>query len=136
MAFKIKKSRNKQDTPQAKSQAQEKKSARELGGRVTLNSGALPFDKSDIYIQKSKIQFDPKTYRIECKRTDNNSIAIKKSWIDKLICETQPKEFWALELEIQDQQVVVIPKHDFQFLAWVLTTPKEEVIKILGGGGG
>lgn len=131
MSFKIKKSRAKKDTPQAKAQKQEIKSARELMGRTTLNSGALAFDKADIYINKSPTEFDPKTYRIECKRTDKKSIKFEKSWVEKLKRETKAKEFWALELEIQDTQVVCIPKQDFKFLAWILTTPKNEIINAL-----
>lgn len=108
---------------------QEAKSARQLLGRTTIGSGNLPFDKADVYIQRARTNFDPKSYRIECKRTDKKSIKFQKAWIDKLKRETNPKEFWALELEIQDEQLVCIPKNDFRFLCWILTAPRKEILK-------
>lgn len=112
-----------------KSMAQEAKSARDLLGQTTYGSGALPFDKADVRVQNHAKQFEPVTLRVECKRTDKGGIYLEADWLRKLKRDLNNQEFWALELEIQDQQAVVISKGDFRFLAWILTTPAEEVIK-------
>jgi hypothetical protein len=122
----------KKKMPAKKAREQEKKSARELLGRQTYGSGNLPFDKADIFIKKGLVNFEPKEMRIECKRTDNKSITIEKEWIDKLKRETKPKEFWALEIEIQDEQIFCISKDDFKFLSWMLTHSWEDIKTLLG----
>lgn len=60
------------------SEAQEKRVASKLGGRVSSNSGAGRFDKSDIYLDDIDLS-------IECKtcQTEKNSFSIKKEWLEK-----------------------------------------------------
>lgn len=57
---------------------QEKKIAKELGGRRTPNSGATPFMKSDIYVGDD--------WSIEAKTCmqPKSSFSIKKQWLEKL----------------------------------------------------
>ena len=112
-----------------KSQAQEAKSARELLGRTTRGSGALPFDKADVRVKNHRTQFEPVELRVECKRTDKDSIRVQADWLRKLKRETGDKAFYALEVQIGDQDGVLISKGDFRFLSWILTTPAEEVVK-------
>lgn len=58
------------------SKIQETAVARVLGGERTLNSGATPFEKSDIKVRN---------FAIECKTrtTPSDSISIKKDWLEK-----------------------------------------------------
>ena len=56
---------------------QEKKVAKQLGGRVQPNSGATPFLKGDVISDN---------WLIECKTqlTSKNSMSIKREWLEKL----------------------------------------------------
>lgn len=125
---------NKEDSKKDKSVKQERGTAKNLRARVTIGSGNLSFDKADVFIKRGAVQFDPKEMRIECKRTDAKSLSIKKDWIDKIERETSAKEYWAVELEIQDTKAYLISPDDFKFLQWILTTPLEEIIDTFKGG--
>ena len=59
------------------SKTQEKRVAKELGGKVNANSGATGFYKGDVRTDK---------FLIECKTTTKEvkSVSIKKDWLDKL----------------------------------------------------
>ena len=67
-----------QRTTRSVSKAQEKRIAKQLGGRRTPNSGATKFQKSDIYIGDE--------WSIEAKTTmtPKKSFTIKKQWLDKM----------------------------------------------------
>lgn len=58
------------------SNKQEKEVAKRVGGKQTANSGATPFQKSDVSTEK---------WNIECKTKikDAESFSIKKEWLDK-----------------------------------------------------
>jgi hypothetical protein len=58
-----------------KSKRQEHRIAQELGGKVQKGSGSCPGHKGDV-----------RTYEllIEAKRTDKDSLSIKKSWLKKI----------------------------------------------------
>lgn len=58
------------------SNRQEKKVAKELGGRQTPNSGATDFIKGDVTTNE---------WLVECKTatTEKSSFSIKRSWLDK-----------------------------------------------------
>ena len=127
---------NKEESIRDKSQRQERGTAKNLRARVSIGSGNLDFDKADVFIKRGTVQFDPKEMRLECKRTDAKSLSIKKDWIDKIIRETKPKEYWAVEVEIQDTKAYLISEEDFRFLQWILTTPIEEILEKLGGSNG
>lgn len=123
----------KNDTPRDKADKQERDAAKKYGGRKTIGSGNKIHDKADVHIKRGRIALDPKSIRLECKRTDAESISLKKEYIDKLIRETSAREFWALELMIQDRKVYVIDAGTFSFLQMMLTAPVEEIIESLGG---
>ena len=59
------------------SKKQESKVAKDVGGKRTLNSGATPWQKSDILTEQFAIECKTKT-------TSSKSISIKKEWIEKL----------------------------------------------------
>lgn len=63
------------------SHKQEAKVAEELGGKVQPNSGAVPFDKGDVVLDKWLIEAKTST-------TDKLSFAIKKGWLEKNIQES------------------------------------------------
>lgn len=73
------------------SKRQEKQVAKELGGKTTPNSGATPFAKGDVTLDKCLVECKTKT-------TDSESISIKKEWLDKLNQESlfMGKEYFAL----------------------------------------
>ena len=59
------------------SKKQESQVAKDIGGKRTLNSGATPWQKSDILTEQFSIECKTKT-------TSSKSISIKKEWIEKL----------------------------------------------------
>ena len=122
------------ETPQNKAAAHEKRTAREMKGRVTFNSGSLHFDKADVCIKGRKRQ-GVKNLRMELKRTDKESIVLKNEWFDKLERETAVDESWALELEIKKRQVVILSKENFKFYEWFLMKTNQEIIEGLQGEG-
>ena len=58
------------------SSRQEKKIAKQVGGKKVANSGATPFNKGDV--TTNKWLFEAKT-----KTTESQSFTIKKEWIEK-----------------------------------------------------
>lgn len=62
-----------------------------LGAEQTLASGAMAGDKSDL-----KIDLYPIKFRAECKSTVNESISIKKFWLDKIVEESRTTNRWPL----------------------------------------
>lgn len=126
---------NKKRTPRDKSKQQEKNAAKRFNGRVTIGSGNRPTDKADVAIRGVKNHFDRNTVRLEAKRTDYASIKIEKKWFDKLERETLAKEFWAVELEIQDKRVYIISEREYKFLLWLLTESASNIL-IRGGNDG
>ena len=73
------------------SKKQETAIAEDFGGKQQPNSGATPFAKGDVVLDKFLIECKTKT-------THSESISIKKEWIEKLISESlfEGKENWAL----------------------------------------
>ena len=91
-----------------KANRQEKRLAKELKGYTTAASGA----------GRNKGDIDTKNFKIEVKRTDKQSLAIKKSWLLKIEEESYGvgKEP-ALIIEIDGEEWVVIPKRLFKILS-------------------
>lgn len=125
---------DKEESSKSKSIKQEGKLAKRFNGRTTVCSGALAFDKADVVFNRGKTNLEPKSLRIECKRTDKSTLLLDKEWISKLRRDIKPKEFLAMELEIQDERVYLIAEGEFRFLKWILTSPVEEIISKLQGG--
>lgn len=87
-----------------KSTKQEKRLAAQIGGKSTIASGSLHFDKADV--KKSGL-------RGECKRTDKESIIIKKEYLLKLRSQCKVNERPFMNIEIQDENWFLVTKEDF-----------------------
>ena len=88
-----------------KSAKQEKRLAKEFGGRVTAGSGS----------GRNKGDIDLDSFKIEVKRTDNQSISLKKEWLSKIDEEAfSVGKYPALILEIDGLEWVAIPKPLFK----------------------
>lgn len=105
----------------------EKKASKRLGGRETLASGALVFDKGDILVDD---------FRIECKSTIKDSIPIKRGWLKKITAEAQDKlqdPALMIQYVTEDGQAkdngswVAIREIDFKELLWLRKKYKEEL---------
>jgi len=112
-------------TPKDKSLKQEAACAKRFGGRTTFASGALFFDKGDCV-------FD--SLRVELKRTDKDGLYFEKSWIEKIKREILPREFYAFEIEIQDERMYMIPESEFEFVRWIINASSDEIIEALKEG--
>jgi Holliday junction resolvase len=86
---------------------QERKLAKDLKGRTTIMSGALAKDKADITAGK---------LRIECKRTDKESISIKKEWLIKLKNGTKLSEIPVVAIQIQDEDWFLVRPEEFKYI--------------------
>lgn len=84
-----------------KSKKQEIRVANELGGKRQKGSGSKPFHKGDV-----------KSFEIlaECKRTDKDSLSVKKDWLIKIHAEAVSyNRIPALSIEF-DQMPGIVPK--------------------------
>jgi hypothetical protein len=108
-----------------KSLNQEAACAKRFNGRTTYASGALFFDKGDCV-------FD--NLRVELKRTDKDGLYVEKKWIEKLKREILPREFYAMEIEIQDERMYLIPENQFEFVRWIINATPEEIITAMKEG--
>lgn len=91
-----------------KANKQETRVAKEVKGKKTIGSGSLSFSKADVF---------KKGLRIECKRTDKQSIILKKDWLVKLRGETSVDEAPVLHLEIQDERWYLIRPEEFAYIS-------------------
>jgi hypothetical protein len=91
------------------SKVQEEKAAKRIGGRKTFASGALPFDKGDAVNRRLKL-------RLECKRTDKESLSIKRTWLTKLKGNLVRGEIPVVNIEIQDEGWYLIRPEEFAFI--------------------
>lgn len=96
------------------SSRQEKNVANKFDGVRTSNSGATPFDKSDVKLNN---------FLIECKTKtkDSEQISIKKEWLDKLKSEScfMGKDYSALVFNFgpsDNYNYVIIDEYLFKFL--------------------
>ena len=88
----------------SKSNKQEKRLAKEFGGRTTAASGA----------GRNKGDIDIKRFKIEVKRSERGSLAIKKEWLLKIDEEAYGVgKNPALAIEIDGEEWVIIPKRVF-----------------------
>lgn len=81
------------------SSKQEKQVAIKFNGSQTKNSGATPYQKSDVLIDKFTIECKTKTKLSE-------SITVKKDWIDKQIKESlfMGKPYWSIAFNFGPNQ--------------------------------
>lgn len=66
----------------------ERRIAKNVGGRETLGSGNLEFQKGDTYF-KAKPSGIEINFMLESKATIHNSISLKKAWLDKVRLEAR-----------------------------------------------
>lgn len=85
----------------------------------------MKHDKADVVFSK---------IRMECKRTDKEVLPLEKAWIAKIKRDIRPDEFFVVELEVQDERVYLISEEEFEFLKWMLLTPREGIIQALQEG--
>lgn len=95
------------DKVKKKSTNQEKRVARESGGKLTPASGALSI-KGDVANKKLRL-------RIEAKRTDKSSMILEKAWLEKIVAQSR-FEVPALNIEIQDQSWYLVRREEFEFI--------------------
>ena len=98
------------------SKQQEKKVAKQLGGRRTANSGATKWSKGDVTL---------KDWLIECKTCTElkKSISIKREWIDKNREEAfaMNKSYSAIAIDFGDgEQHFLIDENLFKTLVEML----------------
>lgn len=88
-------------TKHKKSQDQEKRVAKQLDGKVQKGSGSKTFHKGDV---KSR------ELLVESKRTDKDSLSVKKDWLIKIFNESVAyNKIPALSIEF-DQMPNLVPK--------------------------
>ena len=96
------------------SKAQEKKVAKEIGGRVVAGSGASMYSKGDV---------ENRDILVECKTTARPNITVKGEWLEKIYMEALDKRKTpALSIELRGktgiapQDWVLIPLNVFSEL--------------------
>ena len=103
------------------SKKQEKKVAKELGGKVVANSGATRFFKGDVNCNK---------FLIECKTKtkESSSINIKKEWLEKIKQEANisRKSYYALIFDFGDNNnYAIIDINLFKYIISLLENVDE-----------
>lgn len=82
-----------------KSKAQERRIAKELGGKTQRGSGSKDFHKGDI----KSVEL-----LVEAKRTDKDSLSVKKEWLIKIFQESVSySRIPALSIEFDDMPTIV-----------------------------
>ena len=105
------------------SKLQERRTARDVGGRVQPASGATPFAKGDVRKMGD--------IRIECKTTSGQSYVLKKSDLVKIRREAASAlEEWAFVIQFQKQSGIgrklVVCDYRTLYDRWAQTTSKKE----------
>lgn len=118
------------DRKRKRSQKQEKRLAKKVGGRVQPGSGSTWGSKGDV---KTKGHFveDDLAFLYECKYTDGKGFRVTvdlwKEISDKAFFEGKRP---ALQLEIKDLHLVVIEEDDWLSILDMLKTKKEGLDKM------
>lgn len=81
-----------------KPKAHEQRTAKALGGRATLASGALEHDKGDVDIEGELFDF-----LVECKRTTKRSLGLKARWLNKVTSEAGDFKTPLLAIQFDDE---------------------------------
>ena len=87
------------NTTRAKSNQQEKRIAKALGGKQVIGSGATPFLKGDVIVDKLFIE-------AKTKMEPSKSISVKKEWLEKAKEQALAtrKEDYALAISFGDNK--------------------------------
>lgn len=73
--------------PECHGRASEQRVCAELGGKLSLASGALECDKGDFSFN-ANVTYTPSTkFLVECKSTVKQSFSVKHSWLQKITKE-------------------------------------------------
>jgi len=96
------------ETKKEKSDKQERKVAKETGGRKTINSGSLIFQKGDVEIPSKKVL-------IEAKRTDGKGMRIPKAWLTKLRKDAKSK-IPVMHIEIDGEEWYMVRREEFFYI--------------------
>lgn len=94
------------------SSKQEKRVAKDVGGKISSNSGATRFYKGDINLENMLIECKTKT-------SPSKSVSIKKEWLDKLKEErfAMGKSYSSLAFDFGDgEDYFIIDKKLMQLL--------------------
>lgn len=96
------------ETTRSRSNKQEKNIAKDLGGRITVNSGAT-FSENDIVTP---------TLDIEAKTTLNKSFIVKEDDIDKMKLKSDNKKtaVMIVEFEKSGKKLVILEYEEFKHL--------------------
>lgn len=91
--------------------------AESLASRLTMASGASARDKGDIEtpVWNLKDEYNPESYqfRIECKSSQNQSMALKRGWLHKIAQEAQGYcQTPALIVSFTDEEGRTTSRHD------------------------
>lgn len=78
------------DGPSRHGTKSEKRIAKSVGGRETIGSGNLEFQKGDSYFTAKPCEIEI-NFMLESKATIHNSISLKKEWLDKVRLEARTK---------------------------------------------
>jgi len=104
----------------------ESKLSKRIGGRETLASGALIFDKADVKIDG---------FRIECKSTIKDSMSVKFGWLNKVSAEAldhTEKPALSIQFVTENGQAkkcgswVAIRELDFEEYLWLRKRYEED----------
>lgn len=101
----------------AKSQKQEKRVAKKIGGKTHARSGGMPNWKNDV---------SNKYFLVECKRTDKKQIIIKYKDIERL-CENaylHTDKYPLLNIEIQDANYYLLDESAFAHILNLISVSK------------
>lgn len=102
-----------------KSQAQEKRTAKEFRGRAQIASGAIENLKGDVRTGKrNTIGFNENDFLIENKFTDNDTYKLEKKTWEKIVKEAlrDNMRIPLMQIDIQDLQLVVLDINDYATL--------------------
>lgn len=102
-----------------KSAIQEKRTAKEFGGKTQVASGALWGSKGDVRTGAERTSsFNDSDYLIENKYTDKDSYKLDRKIWEKIVQEALRDNFRTplLQVDIQDLQLIIISHNDFTVL--------------------
>ena len=99
------------ESSKKKSMRQEKRIAKEVGGKPTAGSGSLPNPQFKADVVQKKLRL-----RIEAKQTEGDGIRIEGEWIDKLLKQRYPDEIPVLNIQIKQHDWYMVRKEEFEIL--------------------
>lgn len=99
-----------------KSQLQEKRTAKEFNGNVTIASGALYFQKADVRTGSERTSmFNDSDFLIENKFTDKETYKLERKIWEKIAKEALHDNFRTplMQIDLQDLHLVIMDYNDY-----------------------